>query len=297
MPARPQARALKTLAGTALFLALGLAGLALPSSSGAQASRPTVMTAAATATEPATAEPTTETTSGPAALAAAMARNRQAAVGEAQRLLRLAKLPPSALRTKSVPEALAGGPVLGTPGLSSLVVQTQYWRAPMPFHQVQAWLEAHPPQGLTFAGSSTGGGPGPGDMTVGYGYTAPSTPQLQSPEFEIGAASAGPSGSAIPRRRRRRVDRPASLARQRRGEAHPRERGRRLPAQRRRRRRVSNPGALLTSTLIPSGAHRRPCLPLQRFERPLRRPSRPEVAGTGPPGPAGAAGAGELARW
>jgi hypothetical protein len=126
-----------------------------------------------------------------------MARNRQAAVDEAQRLLVLAKLPPGAVRAKTVPEALAGGPVLGTPGVSSLVVQTQYWRAPLSFDQVQAWLAAHSPQGLKLEGSSNGGGPSPGDTTIGYGYVAPSTAQLESPELEIGAASAGPSSSAI----------------------------------------------------------------------------------------------------
>ncbi len=173
MPARTRARALKALAGATLCLALGPAGLAAPrGATEAQASSPPATTAA-------------------------MARNRQAAVGAAQRLLLRAKLPPGALRAKTVPAALAGGPVLGTPAASSLVVQTQYWRAPMPFHQVQAWLEAHPPAGLRFEGSSTGGGPGPGDATVGYGYTAPATAQFQSPELEIGAVAAGPSVSAI----------------------------------------------------------------------------------------------------
>ena len=76
-------------------------------------------------------------------------------------------------------------------------MQTQYWRAPVPFDQAQAWLEAHPPLGLKPAGTSSGGGPSPSDMTVGYGYTAPSTAQLQSPELEVGAAYLGLSSSAI----------------------------------------------------------------------------------------------------
>jgi hypothetical protein len=150
----------------------------------------TAETAATTATTVATSTPGS-------AVAAAMVRNRQAAVDEAHRLLVLAKLPPGAIKTASVPSVLAGGPVLGTPGVSSLVVQTQYWRAPVPFDQAQAWLEAHPPLGLKPAGTSSGGGPSPSDMTVGYGYTAPSTARLQSPELEVGVAYVGPSSSAI----------------------------------------------------------------------------------------------------
>jgi hypothetical protein len=130
-------------------------------------------------------------------LAAAVARNQQAAAGEAGRLLVLAPLPPGAVRAGPAPGALAGGPVLGTPGVSSLVVRTQFWRVPLPFDQVEQWLAAHPPEGLTAAGSSNGGGPGIAGTTVGYGYTAPATAQLQSAELEIGAAPLGPSSSAL----------------------------------------------------------------------------------------------------
>jgi hypothetical protein len=78
-----------------------------------------------------------------------------------------------------------------------LVVQTQYWRVALSFGQAQAWLGSHPPQGLKLAGTSTGGGQSPSDMTVGYGYTAASTAQLQSPELEVGVAYLGASSSAI----------------------------------------------------------------------------------------------------
>jgi hypothetical protein len=67
----------------------------------------------------------------------------------------------------------------------------------MPFDQAQAWLVAHPPKGLRSAGSSNGGGPSATDITAGYGYTAPSTPQIQSAELEMGAAYLGPSSSAF----------------------------------------------------------------------------------------------------
>jgi len=178
MPARTRARARAgalTTATAAVCISMGLTGLALAAGTGAGASSPPTTTAAS-------------------ALAGAMARNRQAAVDEARRLLLLAPLPPGTVRAVPAPKALAGGgPVLGTPAVSSLVVQTQYWRAPMSFDQVQAWLAAHPPVGLKPAGTSSGGGPSAGDDTVGYGYSAPTTARLQSAELEIGAASLGSS--------------------------------------------------------------------------------------------------------
>ncbi len=221
MTAGTRARTLKSFVGAALCLALGPAGLAPSGRAGAQTTgRPgpqtigragaqtsiragaqTSIRAGAQTSIRAGAQTSSragaQTSSPTATVAVLVARNRQAAIDEAQRLLGLAKLPPGALRAKTVPEALAGGPVLGTPGASSLVVQTQYWRAPLSFDQVQTWLEAHPPQGLKSDGSSNGGGPSPADTTIGFGYVAPSTAQLQSPELEIGAASAGPSRSAI----------------------------------------------------------------------------------------------------
>jgi hypothetical protein len=126
-----------------------------------------------------------------------MARNRAAALREAKALLLLAPLPPGAVRTASGPPALTGGPVLGTPGVSSLVVVTRFWRVPLSFEQAGAWLMAHPPKGLTPAGSSNGGGPLYGDATVGYGYSAPATAEYRSPELEMGAAALSPAGSAI----------------------------------------------------------------------------------------------------
>jgi len=194
MPDRTRTSCLKALVVAALCLAVGPAGLTLPDGAAAQAGSPA---GGRTATATTTTTPHPATSAPGSAVAAAMARNRQAAVDEAHRLLLLAKLPPGATKTASVPSALAGGPVLGTPGVSSLVVQTQYWRVPMSFDQAQAWLEAHPPQGLKSAGSSSGGGASPSDMTTGYGYTAPSTAQLQSPELELGVAYVGPSVSAI----------------------------------------------------------------------------------------------------
>ena len=178
MPARTRARARAgalTTATAAVCISMGLTGLALAAGTGAGASSPPTTTAAS-------------------ALAGAMARNRQAAVDEARRLLLLAPLPSGTVRAASAPKVLSGGgPVLGTPAVSSLVVQTQYWRAPMSLDQVQAWLEVHPPAGLKPAGSSSGGGPSAADATVGYGYSAPTTARLQSAELEIGAASLGSS--------------------------------------------------------------------------------------------------------
>ncbi len=240
MPARAHAHAhahaLRAVIAAALCLVLGPTGLALAGS-----------------TEAGATGGTTTTTTPALALAAAAVRNRQAALREARTLLLLAPLPPGAVRAASGPKALAGGPVMGTPGVSSLVVQTQFWRAPLSFAQADTWLVAHPPKGLKPDGSSNEGGPSAGDTTVGYGYTAASTAQFQSPELEIGAASLGPYRSAI------RVDAvviwtdprplPDNLP------------GRRIhvtvaegcPARAGGVSGVSNPGADLTASLLPAG--------------------------------------------
>jgi hypothetical protein len=129
--------------------------------------------------------------------AAIMAHNRQVAVAEAERLLGRAVLPTGAVRAASVPKALAG-PALGVPGVSSLVTETSYWRVAEPFSQVSAWLADHAPQGLTSTGTSNGGGPTAADDTVGYGYSATTTsPALVSAQLEIGAAPAGASSTAL----------------------------------------------------------------------------------------------------
>ena len=192
MPDRSRRYRMRALVAAALFLAGGPAGLALAAGAAAQAS-----SQAGTRTTTAPTGGAAATSTPGSVVAIAMARPRQAAVDEAHRLLLLARLPPGATRTASAPPGLAGGPALGTPGVSSLVVQTQYWRVPMSFDQAQAWLEGHPPAGLKPAGSSTGGGASPSDMTTGYGYTALSTAQLQSPELEVGVAYVGPSVSAV----------------------------------------------------------------------------------------------------
>lgn len=202
MPTRTRARAVVLMiAATGVCLALGLGGLTpvLGTEAGANGTgtRASGTGAGIRGTDGGKSSgPSTTTAATASALAAAVARNREAGVAEARRLLGLAPLPPGAVRAASGPPTL-NGPVMGTPGVSSVVVQTQFWRAPVSLHQAGAWLASHAPKGLKSVGSSTEGSPGGSEITVGYGYTAPSTAQLQSAELDIGAASLGPFSSAL----------------------------------------------------------------------------------------------------
>ena len=153
------------MANVSLIVALGVAA---PSPAGAEA---------------ATAHP------------AASQANLHAAQLEARRLLLLAHLPPGATRTSYVAPALAGGPVMGRPAVTSLLVGTQFWRVAVPFSEVSAWLPRHPPKGLRPDGSMNGGAPSVGSVSAGYGYVDQPTPQWESAELEIGAAPLAGTGT------------------------------------------------------------------------------------------------------
>jgi hypothetical protein len=127
---------------------------------------------------------------------ATAAGNRAAAWAEAARLLSLARVPPGAVRLAHPPRSLPG-PALGRPAVASLADRVLAWRVGMPLTAVQAWLSAHPPQGLHSDGSISGGNASTGQTMSGTSYRGPASPAWQSADLEISAAPAGADASMI----------------------------------------------------------------------------------------------------
>lgn len=136
----------------------------------------------------------------PKSAAQTPAGNRQAARREAARLLSLTKVPPGAVTTTAHPSSL-DGPALGMAAAASLVDQTRFWRVSTDLASTIAWFRAHPPHGLTAAGSSSGGGPAyrgqPAYQMVGVGYSERDRPGMQELGLAIGVATLPGGGSAI----------------------------------------------------------------------------------------------------
>lgn len=103
--------------------------------------------------------------------------NRRQAEDEARRLLALAQLPPGAVAVRSAPAALAG-PVVGTPGESTYASLVRFWRVPMSFAALDAYVGQHPPAGLT---SPSEGYTRQGDLVTAHGYAWQDAPSRGSP--------------------------------------------------------------------------------------------------------------------
>jgi hypothetical protein len=128
----------------------------------------------------------------------AVAGNRAAARAQAKRLLELARVPSGIQRIAHAP-SLLDRPAMGTPGVSSLVDQVKIWRVKSPFAEVQRWLWAHRPRGLTITGTS-----GPINIAgqnvmfgINYHGKGRDHPAWQSADLEIGAARVGPHTTVI----------------------------------------------------------------------------------------------------
>ena len=120
--------------------------------------------------------------------------NKDRARQEAAWLLSLTRVPDGA-RPTSHPPRLLSGPIIGTPAVSSLVIRSSSWWVPMSYSATLAWLQAHPPRGLTLS-SSGGGVEGPDGSASGYGYSDVPVAGLQSADLEVGVTADG-NGSAI----------------------------------------------------------------------------------------------------
>jgi hypothetical protein len=121
-----------------------------------------------------------------AAPEASVASNRAAAQAEAARLLALTQVPPGASAADST-RWPASGPAWGLPGAQSLVDRSRQWQVNLPFVQTVAWLQAHPPAGLSLSGSTAEAGPGA--RTNGLEYDVPDSAAWVNGELAFSVAS------------------------------------------------------------------------------------------------------------
>jgi len=122
--------------------------------------------------------------------------NRQAAQAEADRLLALALVPPGAVATTvdPAPGSPLAGPLLGRPGVTSLVDRTRMWTVQQSFDQTMTWLRDHPPVGLSASESGTSGTDIRG---AGIGYSDTGTTQWSDGELQIGVGASTATESQI----------------------------------------------------------------------------------------------------
>ena len=175
-------RALGVTAVLICFVAAGCASTDAAPGSSQVASSPVGASSRVGVSAPASPEVAASTGSG--LVSAAM--NKTKADAEAARLLTLAQVPPGATEIASASAALSG-PYIGAPVTSSLIDHPRYWQVSMSFADALAWVKAHPPSGLLYAG--TGSGSGPGEQSGGYSYEAPDSPAWIGAEMQIGVAS------------------------------------------------------------------------------------------------------------
>ena len=103
--------------------------------------------------------------------------NLQAAEDEADRLIALAPVPPTAVEIP-VSQATLTGPAIGPQAGDPLVKRGRIWRVDLSYDAALAWVRAHPPAGMTR--SFTGSGNGPGYREEGLGYLGPPSAGWQS---------------------------------------------------------------------------------------------------------------------
>jgi hypothetical protein len=131
---------------------------------------------------------------GPGAQANSSVRAiKAAAQREAQRLLSLGRAPAGATAMNSAAACKTVDGDLGTPAGSSIVEAERSLRVDGSLASIEAWLYAHPPAGLqltTWMGAAADGG-GP------WGYNDHAGTEWQSAQLGVGAASLGPSTTAI----------------------------------------------------------------------------------------------------
>jgi hypothetical protein len=181
------------VSGVAVVLVCFAAGCAStgPITGSARPASPPVASSAVAVSAPvAVAAVSTPARSQPVTVAA----NKAAADAEASRLLMLAQVPPGATEI-AVPPAGLSGPIMGTPGTTSLIDHARYWRVAMSFADALAWLKAHPPQTVASGGSMSG--TGPDGQSGGYSYQVPDSPGWTQAQLEIGVASAAAGVSDI----------------------------------------------------------------------------------------------------
>jgi hypothetical protein len=192
---------------------------------------------------------TTSTTEVPQVSAAA---NHAKASAEAERLLGLVTVPPGAAMLTSTPlPSLAVPPV--SPGSStSLIDRSATWTVQMSLSATLRWFASHHPGGLRESGAGSLSTHGVTTVS-GYGYSAPSSAAWAEALVEIAVAPLGPSSSEL------RADGmtvwldPIPLRDSQSGPRISVDVASGCPASDRGIVGVTNPGAPLNDSLLPSG--------------------------------------------
>ncbi|HVC05895.1 MAG TPA: hypothetical protein VND88_14565 [Candidatus Acidoferrales bacterium] len=117
------------------------------------------------------------------------------AEAELTTLLASVRVPPGAEQVSTSPiPILADAPA--TEGSVNLLMRTAWWRVDMSFAHALAWVEAHPPAGLTSEASGMTGGPGvPTNRSLGF--QAPSTIAYDGALLEVELAAMGSSATGM----------------------------------------------------------------------------------------------------
>jgi hypothetical protein len=110
-------------------------------------------------------------------------------------MLMMVRLPSGAQRLSTVPSSLPG-PGMGEPEVSSLVDQSQAWRVPEPLSMVREWLDGYSPGGLRRDGWSPPADALTGEMAA-VSYRGPASKAWKSADLEIGTAADGTGASVI----------------------------------------------------------------------------------------------------
>jgi len=122
------------------------------------------------------------------------AGNRSAAEREAERLLALVPVPAGSTVLAAAPEGLADVPA--RPVVDSIAVRSRFWTVPLPYEQARAWIEAHPPEPLSWTshGGSSGGGHAP---TTDWATEQGASASWQEAQAEVSLVGAGGTTSRM----------------------------------------------------------------------------------------------------
>lgn len=122
----------------------------------------------------------------------------QDAVGEANRLLSLAPIPPGASEAQGPPPEVLSSPIEGMPSAGHLIEVSAFWDVPMSMDDAMQWVEDHPPTGLhQVSSSSNKKGPDREITARGVSWGATSTAAYDSAQLQVGVAPDGTGHSIL----------------------------------------------------------------------------------------------------
>ncbi|HEX8082560.1 MAG TPA: hypothetical protein VF557_20295 [Jatrophihabitans sp.] len=118
---------------------------------------------------------------------------RADAESAARKLLALAEVPPGSVELATAPAALSG-PALGSTVAPTNVDLARYWRVPLSFPALDAYVKQHPPAGLSQSGNMSRGSGTP-YTTLGYSWHGAGGSSSNG-ELHIGLAAIGDASAA-----------------------------------------------------------------------------------------------------